>query len=45
MNLPEKSTSAQSVARLCWPVGQWPDPDRAAWVVALTPGYPFTPGG
>ncbi len=31
--------------RRCWPVAQWPAPDRAAWAAALTPGDPFAPGG
>ena len=45
MNLQKDVVSAPGVARRCWPVVQWPAPDRAAWAAALTPGDPFTPGG
>jgi integrase/recombinase XerD len=32
-------------ARRCWPVTQWPEPDREAWAASLIPGDPFAPGG
>jgi integrase/recombinase XerD len=43
MKVQENGT--RRLVRRCWPVAEWPAPDRAAWATALTPGDPFTPGG
>jgi len=38
-------TLLAAAKRRCWRVDEWPELDRIAWNLALTPGDPFKSGG